>query len=75
MDVDYIGVVINVGHGALIDEKEMVKLLVHGEIGGVGFDVFENEPHVPKELFQWIMLCYLPIAQLLLQNALMHWRS
>ncbi|KAJ0035059.1 hypothetical protein Pint_26383 [Pistacia integerrima] len=46
------GVIINVGRGALIDEKEMVKLLVRGEIGGVGLDVFENEPHVPKELFQ-----------------------
>ncbi|KAJ0035067.1 hypothetical protein Pint_26389 [Pistacia integerrima] len=46
------GVIINVGCGALIDEKEMVKLLVCGEIGGVGLDVFENEPHVPKELFQ-----------------------
>ncbi|KAJ0036058.1 hypothetical protein Pint_26401 [Pistacia integerrima] len=46
------GVIINVGRGALIDEKEMVKLLVCGEIGGVGLDVFENEPHVPKELFQ-----------------------
>ncbi|KAJ0092084.1 hypothetical protein Patl1_27037 [Pistacia atlantica] len=46
------GVIINVGRGALIDEKEMVKFLVRGEIGGVGLDVFENEPHVPKELFQ-----------------------
>ncbi|KAJ0091978.1 hypothetical protein Patl1_26962 [Pistacia atlantica] len=46
------GAIINIGRGALIDEKEMVKLLVHGEIGGVGLDVFENEPHVPKELFQ-----------------------
>ncbi|KAJ0093778.1 hypothetical protein Patl1_27010 [Pistacia atlantica] len=46
------GVIINVGRGALINEKEMVKFLVRGEIGGVGLDVFENEPHVPKELFQ-----------------------
>ncbi|KAK3224737.1 hypothetical protein Dsin_004599 [Dipteronia sinensis] len=46
------GVIINVGRGALIDEKEMVRFLVRGEIGGVGLDVFENEPDVPKELFQ-----------------------
>ncbi|MCL7038138.1 hypothetical protein MKW94_028186 [Papaver nudicaule] len=46
------GVIINVGRGALIDEKEMVRCLVQGEIGGAGLDVFENEPHVPEELFE-----------------------
>ncbi|KAF6133922.1 hypothetical protein GIB67_040686 [Kingdonia uniflora] len=46
------GVVINVGRGALIDEKELVRSLVQGEIGGAGLDVFENEPNVPKELFE-----------------------
>lgn len=45
------GVMINVGRGALIDEKAMVEFLLQGEIGGVGLDVFENEPHVPKQLF------------------------
>lgn len=45
------GVVINVGRGKLIDEKEMVKCLVDGVIGGAGLDVFENEPAVPQELF------------------------
>ncbi|VVA19375.1 PREDICTED: glyoxylate/hydroxypyruvate reductase [Prunus dulcis] len=45
------GVIVNVGRGAIMDEKEMVQCLVRGEIGGAGLDVFENEPHVPKELF------------------------
>ncbi|XP_010476225.1 PREDICTED: glyoxylate/hydroxypyruvate reductase HPR3-like [Camelina sativa] len=45
------GVIINVGRGKLIDEKEMVKCLVDGVIGGAGLDVFENEPAVPEELF------------------------
>ncbi|CAA7039153.1 unnamed protein product [Microthlaspi erraticum] len=45
------GVIINVGRGGLIDEKEMVKCLVQGVIGGAGLDVFENEPEVPVELF------------------------
>nr|XP_023888886.1 glyoxylate/hydroxypyruvate reductase HPR3-like [Quercus suber] len=45
------GVIINVGRGALVDEKELVQFLVQGEIGGAGLDVFENEPKVPKELF------------------------
>ncbi|WOG88392.1 hypothetical protein DCAR_0207627 [Daucus carota subsp. sativus] len=44
------GVVINVGRGALIDEKELVKFLVRGEIGGAGLDVFQDEPRVPEEL-------------------------
>ncbi|KAL8114520.1 glyoxylate/hydroxypyruvate reductase HPR3-like [Apium graveolens] len=45
------GVVINVGRGALIDEKELAKFLVQGKIGGAGLDVFEDEPSVPEELF------------------------
>ncbi|XP_020573200.1 glyoxylate/hydroxypyruvate reductase HPR3-like isoform X2 [Phalaenopsis equestris] len=45
------GIIINVGRGALIDEDELVRRLVQGEIGGAGLDVFENEPAVPKELF------------------------
>ncbi|KAM1140560.1 hypothetical protein EV1_040235 [Malus domestica] len=46
------GVIVNVGRGAIIDEKEMVQCLVQGEIKGAGLDVFENEPQVPKELFE-----------------------
>ncbi|XP_006305294.2 glyoxylate/hydroxypyruvate reductase HPR3 [Capsella rubella] len=46
------GVIINVGRGSLIDEKEMIKCLVDGVIGGAGLDVFENEPAVPEELLR-----------------------
>ncbi|KAK3434477.1 hypothetical protein EUGRSUZ_D01946 [Eucalyptus grandis] len=45
------GIIINVGRGALVDEKELVQRLVRGEIGGAGLDVFEHEPKVPDELF------------------------
>ncbi|KAL1198174.1 Glyoxylate/hydroxypyruvate reductase HPR3 [Cardamine amara subsp. amara] len=45
------GVIINVGRGKLIDEKEMVKCLIEGVIGGAGLDVFEDEPEVPEVLF------------------------
>ncbi|XP_038896632.1 glyoxylate/hydroxypyruvate reductase HPR3-like [Benincasa hispida] len=45
------GVIINIGRGAIIDEKAMVECLIKGEIGGVGLDVFENEPEIPEELF------------------------
>ncbi|XP_062115228.1 glyoxylate/hydroxypyruvate reductase HPR3-like [Humulus lupulus] len=45
------GVVVNVGRGPVINEKDLVKCLVKGEIRGAALDVFENEPNVPKELF------------------------
>ena len=44
------GVIVNIGRGAIINEKELVECLVKGDIGGAGLDVFENEPNVPKEL-------------------------
>ncbi|XP_027337400.1 glyoxylate/hydroxypyruvate reductase HPR3-like [Abrus precatorius] len=44
------GFIVNVGRGALIDEKQLVKCLMEGKIGGAGLDVFENEPCVPEEL-------------------------
>ncbi|OMO78708.1 hypothetical protein CCACVL1_14178 [Corchorus capsularis] len=46
------GIIVNIARGAIINEKEMVECLVNGEIGGAGLDVFENEPNVPKELFE-----------------------
>ncbi|OMP08087.1 hypothetical protein CCACVL1_01166 [Corchorus capsularis] len=45
------GVIVNIARGPIIDEKELVRCLVQGEIGGAGLDVFEHEPHVPTELF------------------------
>ncbi|GFP81850.1 glyoxylate/hydroxypyruvate reductase hpr3 [Phtheirospermum japonicum] len=44
------GIIVNVARGEVIDEKELVKLLVRGEIGGAGLDVYEHEPHVPNEM-------------------------
>ena len=46
------GVIINVGRGSLINEKELVQFLVEGQIRGAGLDVFENEPIVPRELLE-----------------------
>lgn len=44
------GIIVNVGRGAIIDEKELVQCLQEGDIAGAGLDVFENEPCVPEEL-------------------------
>ncbi|KAJ0590533.1 putative oxidoreductase [Helianthus annuus] len=54
------GIIVNVARGAIIDEVELVKCLVEGEIGGAGLDVFENEPNVPKELFELDNVVLLP---------------
>ncbi|XP_020214061.2 glyoxylate/hydroxypyruvate reductase HPR3 [Cajanus cajan] len=45
------GVIVNVARGALIDEKELLRCLVEGEIGGAGLDVFQNEPLVCQQFF------------------------
>lgn len=44
------GIIINIGRGGLVDDKELVKFLVDGKLGRAGLDVYENEPEVPKEL-------------------------
>ncbi|KAL9396830.1 hypothetical protein Peur_011083 [Populus x canadensis] len=46
-----LGKIVNIGRGAIIDENEMVRCLMQGELAGAGLDVFENEPNVPKEFF------------------------
>ncbi|XVF17935.1 hypothetical protein REPUB_Repub10bG0167700 [Reevesia pubescens] len=38
----------------------MVGCLMRGEIGGASLDVFENEPDVPKELFELDNVVLLP---------------
>ncbi|KAK1422473.1 hypothetical protein QVD17_25614 [Tagetes erecta] len=44
------GYVINIGRGAVIDERELVLALVERRLAGAGLDVFEHEPDVPVEL-------------------------
>ncbi|KAJ9188412.1 hypothetical protein P3X46_003771 [Hevea brasiliensis] len=46
------GFIVNIGRGAIIDEKELVRCLVEGEIAGAGLDVFEKEPDIPKQLLE-----------------------
>jgi hydroxypyruvate reductase 2 len=44
------GVIINIGRGPIINEKELVQCLLQQELGGAGLDVFENEPNIPTQL-------------------------
>ncbi|GLJ55129.1 hypothetical protein SUGI_1183130 [Cryptomeria japonica] len=54
------GTLVNIGRGALVDEEELVKALVEGRIQGAGLDVFEDEPHVPQELYSLENVVLLP---------------
>jgi lactate dehydrogenase-like 2-hydroxyacid dehydrogenase len=42
------------------DEPELVKALLECRLGGAGLDVFENEPHVPQELWNMDNVVLLP---------------
>ncbi|XVF26767.1 hypothetical protein REPUB_Repub14bG0046900 [Reevesia pubescens] len=54
------GVLINVGRGPHVDERELVSALVERRLGGAGLDVFEHEPEVPEELFKLDNVVLLP---------------
>ncbi|AFK22166.1 2-hydroxyacid dehydrogenase [Pyrococcus sp. ST04] len=43
---------VNIGRGALVDEKALTKALKEGKIKGYATDVFEEEPIKEHELFQ-----------------------
>lgn len=43
-------IIVNVGRGPIIKERELAEALKDGEIWGAGLDVFENEPIVDSEL-------------------------
>lgn len=54
------GILINIARGSVVDESALVHHLTRGDIGGVGLDVFENEPQVPAALLQHPRAVLLP---------------
>ena len=66
------GFIVNVGRGGLIDEKELVKCLMEGEIGGAGLVAFENEPRVPEELLEMNNVVLSPHAAALTVESMMN---
>jgi lactate dehydrogenase-like 2-hydroxyacid dehydrogenase len=64
------GIFINIGRGSTVDEPALIAALRDGTIRAAGLDVFSDEPHVPRALFD------LPNAYLLphVGSATMHTR-
>lgn len=53
-------ILINTSRGPIIDEKALINALKKRQIFAAGLDVFENEPHIDKELLELDNVVVLP---------------
>jgi D-lactate dehydrogenase len=51
---------INTGRGALVDTPALIEALKSGQLGYLGLDVYEEEPHVPEALIAMDNVVLLP---------------
>jgi lactate dehydrogenase-like 2-hydroxyacid dehydrogenase len=80
------GILINIGRGSSVDEAALIRALKTKTILAAGLDVFNDEPHVPKELLEMGNVVLLPhvgsasmetrdaMARLLVNN-LLSWKN
>lgn len=47
------GILVNIARGTIVDTAALIDALSHNAILGAGLDVFEDEPVIPRELFQF----------------------
>jgi len=55
-----LAILVNTARGSIVDESALVEALERGQLGGVGLDVFEDEPRVPSRLVQIPRVICLP---------------
>eukprot|EP00246_Nothoceros_aenigmaticus_P001094 TRINITY_DN11436_c0_g1_i1.p2 TRINITY_DN11436_c0_g1~~TRINITY_DN11436_c0_g1_i1.p2 ORF type:complete len:356 (+),score=40.84 TRINITY_DN11436_c0_g1_i1:104-1069(+) len=56
------GTLINIARGPVVHERELVEALLEGRLGAAGLDVYEEEPEVPRELWDLDNVVLLPHA-------------